>query len=97
MSSVSPKERKSDRILVLKVKDGEKPLSSTGLVDPRLFTGENKLHAVQNPRNLLWSFKYDQGGLPPVLKQQFTNFETLFKHATSYFATRNIEIVEVID
>lgn len=94
---IQTKERKSDRVLVLKVKDGEKAKSSTGLIDPRIFNGENKLHAVQDPKNLLWSFRYDAGGLPPPLKQKFTNFTTLLNHAKIYFSKRNIEIVEILD
>lgn len=89
------KERSDDRILVLKVKDGEKPKSSTGLVDPRLFTGENKLHLKRN--KTLWEFKYDQGGVPPQLKDRFTKFDLALDHARRYFSTRNIEITEVLD
>ena len=89
------KERSDDRILVLKVKDGEKPKSSTGLVDTRLFTGENKLHLKRN--RTLWEFKYDQGGVPPQLKDRFTKFDIALQHAKKYFETRNIEIEKVID
>lgn len=91
------KARKKDRILVLKVKDGEKALSSTGLVDPRLFTGENKLHAIQNEQNNLWKFKYDAGAVPPALSETYTTFENMLQQAKVYFSKRNIEIVEVLD
>jgi hypothetical protein len=97
MTQESSKERNTDRILILKPIEGKAPISSTGLVDTRLFSGENKLHAIQDPTNLLWSFKYESGGLPNPLQQRFTNFTTLLDFATKYFKKRNVEIVEVID
>lgn len=97
--AISPesKMRSPDRVLVLKVIDDKKPLSSKGLVDPRLFSGENKLHAVMDQQTSLWHFKYDQGIVPPPLKCQFTSFKALRSHAEAYFRLRNIEIVEVKD
>lgn len=90
--------RSTDRILMLEVLDGEKPLSSTGLADPRLFTGENRLHAVMDRETMLWNFKYDMGGLPPQLKDmRFTSFDAMLKHAGDYLKKRNIRIKEVID
>ena len=91
------KNRSTDRVFIFKIKDGTKPLSSIGLTDPRLFSGENKLHAVQNPRSMLWSLKYDFGTLPPVLKQKFTSFEKVRGTVEKYFFTRNILIEGVID
>ena len=91
------KERKTDRILVLKVKEGERPISSTGLVDTRLFSGDNKLHAVQDLSNRLWSLKYEMGGVPEPLKEKFTTFDRALHSAKTYFNKRNVEIVEVID
>lgn len=91
------KERKTDRILVIQTIDGKKPKSSTGIVDSRLFTGENKLHLILDTRTLLWYFRYEQGGLPPVLKQRFTTFDIALDFITKYLATRNMKIVEVID
>lgn len=90
-------ERKTDRILVLKVKDGVKAKDSMGNIDPRLFNGENKLHAIKNLKNSLWFFKYEKGGLPEPLKQTFTTFDKLIHHANQYFARRNIEISEILD
>lgn len=89
--------KNTDRILVLKVKEGSKVLSSTGLVDKRLFTGENKLHAVRSDIDGLWYLKYEQGAVPAQLKVRFTSFSKLKKFASEYLATRNIEIAEVID
>lgn len=97
MTLFDEKTKKSDRVLVLKVIDGKKPISSTGLVDPRLFTGGNKLHAVMDPQHMLWYFKYEQGGLPEVLKQKFTSFRMLKAHADDYFGKRNMVIEEVLD
>jgi hypothetical protein len=85
------KERKTDRVVLLKAE--EKP---KGLVDPRLFTGENKLHVIQTD-NGLWYFKYEHGGLPEPLKQQFTSFDLALKHAERYFQTRGIKILGYID
>jgi hypothetical protein len=95
---IAVKNRSDNRVLVLETILGEKPLSSTGLVDPRLFTGENKLRAIKDPQTCMWSFKYDMGGLPPLLKDRnFTNFTALVKYARDYLLTRNIQIKEVID
>lgn len=88
---------KWDRVLELEVIDGAAPISSTGLVDRRLFTGANKLHAIKDIQTCLWYLKYDDGGLPPALKQRFTSFSALMKHCNKYFNTRNIRIREVID
>jgi hypothetical protein len=92
--------RASDRVLKLEVIDGKKPLSSTGIVDPRLFKdGEdgNKLHAVMDPETCLWAFKYEKGSIPPALKGTYTGFKALKKHADLYFESRNIRITEVKD
>ena len=95
MNTVNTKERKTDRVFVLKAREGA--TSSTGLVDPRLFSGENKLHAKMDPKSLLWHFKYEHGGLPQPLKQSFTNFDLAYKHAEKYLNTRGIDILEVQD
>lgn len=89
------KQRNPDRELVLK--QGESPKSSQGLIDTRLFTGENKLHIVRDKVNNLWSFKYDHGGLPEHLKGRFTRFEDAYKHAEKYFGNRDVKIEKVND
>lgn len=94
---ISEKMRSDDRILVLKVIDGSKPLSSTGFVDSRLFIGENKLHAVMDPNTCLWSFKYEKGITPYALKSNYTSFQKLYRYASEYFNKRNVEITEVVD
>jgi hypothetical protein len=91
------KERKTDRVLVLRPKAGEEAKSSKGMVDPRLFNGENKLHVTMDGQRLLWSFKYEHGGVPEALKQSFTNFPLAFEHAKRYFENRGIEIVDIQD
>lgn len=98
LTGVPTKHRNPVKTLVLKVIDGTKPLSSTGIVDKDLFSGENELYALMDEENLLWSFKYKRGILPPALKEQkFTSFKNLKTFADHYFKTRNIEIVEVKD
>lgn len=91
------KERSDDRILVLKQIEGEHVTASTGLVDNRLFQGGNRVHGIKDPRDNLWFFKYDAGGLPEPLKQKFTSFLALHKFASNYFAKRGLAVVEVID
>jgi hypothetical protein len=91
------KMRKTDRILVIKAKEGMKPLGNTGLADPRLFKGDNVLHAVMDEATCMWYMKYDKGVVPSVLKGKYTNFEKLFNDAKNYFEKRNLEIVEVKD
>lgn len=87
----------NDRVLVLKKRDAAKNTTTdTGLIDNRLFTGGNKLHAVMQP-NGLWALNYDFGILPPPLRQEFTSFTQVMKFLKQYFHKRNIEIKEVID
>jgi len=100
--AISPesKLKSADRVLILEPIDGKKPLSSTGLVDPRLFKdGEegNRLHAVMDGETCLWSLKYDKGSIPPGLNGRFTSFKNIKKFAEDYFLTRNIKITEVKD
>lgn len=95
--SPESKMKSPDRVLVLKAMEGKKPMNTTGVADPRLFTGENKLHAVMDEQTCLWRFKYDMGIVPEPLKGNFTGFTALKKFAESYYNKRNIEIVEVKD
>lgn len=90
-SFVSFEDQGMDRVLLLEPIDG-KPLSSKGVVDPRLFTGENKLHAIRTDNDQLWSFKYEAGAVPEPLKDKFTSFSKLLKHAEVYFSTRNVRV-----
>lgn len=86
-----------DRTFVFKRIEGVGTKSSTGIVDERIFSGENKLHACKEPQTGLWFMKYDMGGLPPALKQKWTGFGAMLKYAREYFRKRGIDIVEVED
>src|SRR5258705_8640485 len=58
-SGINEKNWSDDRILTLKIVDDKAPLNSTGLVDKRLFSGENKLHAIADKQTGLWFFRYE--------------------------------------
>lgn len=90
------KMESDEKILTLKVIDGTKPKSTLGMTDPRLFTGENKIHVKQGP-DLLWYMYYDKGNPPPaIVNQKFTTFTKLKQFAQNYFSKRNLEVIEVI-
>jgi len=89
------KVRSDDRILVLKIIDKKAPLATSGVIDRRLFNGEDNLHAVMNSMDCLWTFKYNTGMLPEPLKQKFTSFSALKRFADGYFNKRNMMITEV--
>jgi len=90
--------RSPDRILVLKVKDGKTgPRTSGGVIDKRLFSGDNKLHAVMDTQTALWKLKYDAGSVPMPLQCSFTSFKALRAYTEAYFSKRDIEITEVKD
>ncbi len=87
----------NDRVLILRVMEGKKPTTGAGVVDARLFTGENRLHALFDERTGMWNMRYETGGLPGGLQEKFMDFETLVEHARKYYAKRNVEIAEVED
>lgn len=92
------KMHSNQRALVLdRIDPTKSPGTTTGIVDNRLFTGENNLYAIRDSRNSLWRLKYKYGILPRPLKQTFTNFNTLMRYARDYFKKRNIQIVDVVD
>lgn len=93
----NPKLKNDVRVFKLEVIDGKKPKSSTGLIDPRVFSGENSFSAARDTRTNIWSFKVKAGGLPEALKQKFTTFPILLDYANKYFEGRNMKIVEVLD
>lgn len=94
----SPLMRKSDRVIKLKIIDGEKGLDKNGQVDPRLLNGGgNDLHAVMDPQTCLWTLHFEKGMIPMPLRQQFTSFSMTKKHVEAYYRGRNIEIAEVQD
>lgn len=91
------KNKSDDRVLVLKPIEGMDALSNKGMVDKRLFSRENNLHAIMDKKTTLWGMQMDHGLLPQQLAMKFTSFPKLLKHATEYYRLRNIEIKEVID
>ena len=88
------KNNSPEREIVLRPMEGKKPLNGIGLVDPRLFKGSNKLHAIM-AEDGLWYCKYADGNVPEPLKMKFTTVNKLVNHVRTYFENRNIEIVEV--
>lgn len=97
LSTIIDKESKNnspDRIIVLCKGPGKNTMTTAGLIDNRLFTGENKLHAIQDITGL-WALSYDAGLVPGPLRQKFTGFNKLYKFIEDYFKRRNIEIKEV--
>lgn len=90
------KKMKSDhRILNLRQKGPSK--DSSGVMDRRLFNGENKLHAQFNHNTGMWRLNYDSGGLPGGLQMLFTTFPELLDHVRVYFSKRNVEVYDVVD
>lgn len=90
--------RSSDRVLSLSVIDGEKAKSSTGLLDTRLFTGEQQLRLKMDSQTCLWFFQYTNNGiLPEPLKGKYTGFKAGLKTAEDYFKKRNIQITDIKD
>lgn len=95
---MDPQVRSTDRVLALEVIDGLAPKSSTGLLDTRLFTGEQKLHLKMDPQTCLWYFQYSSNGLlPEALKGRYTGFKAATKFAENYFKSRNVRIKEIKD
>lgn len=95
--AISPesKMKTPDRVLTIEPLDGQKVKSASGMIDPRLFDGTNKLHAVMDPVTCLWHFKYEMGSIPEGLRGEFTGFSAAKKFASEYFHKRNIKITEV--
>lgn len=87
-----------EKILVVKPIEGDKVRSSSGLFDPRVFTGGNGLRAVLDPNSTLWGLRYVSSGVrPEELKQKFTSFKKLYEFTQKYLKKRGLEIVEVQD
>lgn len=83
-----------DKILILEPIGAA--YNTSGMLDKRLFTGENKLHAVLED-NGLWSFHYDSGIMNEPLKQKFTSLSMALKAAKTYFDKRNVRVKEIIE
>lgn len=91
------KNTSKDRTLVLKPIDGKDALSAGGMVDKRLFTGGNNLHAIMDPEYGHWHVEYDSGTIPPAFQQRWTSFSKLQSFVSEYYKRRNVEITEIID
>lgn len=85
-----------ERELVIRPMAGKKPDATTGLVDTRIFKGENSIKAIMGEDGL-WTMKYQHGILPEPLKCAFTSLSRLLTHTRTYLGKRNLEIVEVKD
>lgn len=92
----SSKMRSSKRVFVLEPIGG-KPETTSGMVDKRLFTGENNLNAILDEQTMLWSLRYDKGITPEPLQQKFTGFKKTKEFVEGYFKRRNIRIKEIKD
>lgn len=90
-----PKMRSDDRIFVLERTEGTK--NSAGIVDNRLFTDGNKLHAKMDPETTHWALHYEKGLIPPVLQQRFTSWNKCLDFVKTYFERRNVKIKEILD
>lgn len=91
------KSTSTDRIFVLEQMEGKSPLSTKGLVDARLFTGENNLHAIMDPSSCMWILRYDAGLVEQPLRQKFTSFKMLRKFVEDYYKRRNIQVKEILN
>lgn len=93
---VEEKNHAPVRELILKPGEG-KPIPGTlNMIDPGVWKGTNSLRAMLDETSL-WGFKLDKGMLPEPLKQRFTSLPKAIAFAKSYFAKRNIELIEVKD
>jgi hypothetical protein len=92
------KQRKTERTLIVRLKEGLKGAkTTTGMVDSRIFQGKENVVAVMDEQTCLWRLRYRAGILPEPLLQQFTSFEKLMKFAREYFGKRGMDIVDVKD
>lgn len=85
----------TDRIFSLSLIDDKLPKNSIGMVDPRLFSGENKLHIKKDPETNFWSFSYERGIPPRELQCVFTSATAAIRHAELYYRTRNLSLKEI--
>lgn len=88
---------RDDRVLKLTPKEGFNPKDSMGVTDPRLFTGDNKLHAIKDHQVGMWILKYEMGVVPPPFKQHFTSYNILYTFVQDYYRKRNVDIQEVFE
>jgi hypothetical protein len=91
------KMHNDNRIFVLQPMEGRPTLSSSGSVDNRLFTGENKLHAIRDIKKGMWFLRYDNGATPSGLDVTFTDFTLLVEFVKAFYIRRNVEVTEVLE
>lgn len=98
-TSYSPDKRnlRDDRVFILGPVEGKSVKDVAGRTDSRLFTGDNRLHAVKDPETGMWSLKYDKGTLPGPFQQIFTKYSVLENFIKNYYIKRNIEVKQVVD
>ena len=92
----STKMRQTDRLILLEPMEGGAK-NTKGMVDNRLFTGENKLHAKLDPTNCQWYLQYDSALIPESLRGRWTSFNKLKEHVEQYFHKRNVKIKAIQD
>lgn len=89
------KMRSESRRLKLEYVDKEK--AGKSMVDPKLIKGGNSIRIMRED-GMLWKFKYEHGGLPPVLQNKsFTRFEDALHCVTQYFEKSGFKVVEIED
>lgn len=96
-ASERTKTQSDDRLLIIRPIDGKKPMSSTGLVDPRVYTGKPTLHAIKDPVYDLWKLKSEVGTVVEPLRQKWTTFKRLERDVNDYFSKRGLHIAQVVD
>lgn len=82
--------------MVLVALEQTEPKKSPGIFDDRVFKGGNSLHLVKDPMTAMWRFKMEKGLVPSRLRDKFTDKNAAVRHATQYFAAKNIRIKELI-
>lgn len=101
MNELNPQDYKynmePDIHVYVKAKEGKKILGTTGLVDNRLFVGDNFFHLVMELSTCFWYAKMDKGVTPEPLRAKFTNYQKALNHLTAYLDKRNLEIKEIKD
>lgn len=83
------------RTFTLTPMEGFDVKNAGGMTDKRLFTGENKIHAIKDNQTGLWYLRYEKGVVPEEFKQHFTTASVLVKFIEDYYRRRNITVKEV--
>lgn len=97
VESRQEKVKKDRRVISLRPIDNKKPLTTSGAIDSRLFTGENQLVAIYDTASGMWSARYTIGATPMGLQQRFTLFNELVEYLRQFYRLRNVEISGIKD